>query len=119
MKPYYDAARYVGIACAMKNAGVGVGLPDTGRCRLAVEGGKVHILPGPPASARGWARCSPRWSATRRGSPGGVVYERANTYCAPDAGTTSGSRQTLFTGEAVRRACQDLKAALSAGGLEA
>ncbi len=33
--------------------------------------------------------------------------------CAPDSGTTSGSRQTLFTGEAVRRACQDLK---STGG---
>ena len=45
-------------------------------------------------------------------SPEDIVYERANTYSAPDAGTTSGSRQTLFTGEACRRACQDLKEAL-------
>ncbi len=41
-----------------------------------------------------------------------VIYERSNTYCAPDSGTTSGSRQTLFTGEACRRACQDLIEAL-------
>ena len=38
-----------------------------------------------------------------------MVYERSNTYFAPDSGTTSGSRQTLFTGEACIRACQDLK----------
>ena len=41
-----------------------------------------------------------------------VVYERSNTWIAPDSGTTSGSRQTLFTGEACIRACQDLKKAL-------
>ena len=40
VKPYYDAAKYVGIGCAMKNAGVGVGLPDWGRCRLVVQGGE-------------------------------------------------------------------------------
>ena len=33
----------VGIACAMKNAGVGVGIPDTGRCIVAVQDGKLHI----------------------------------------------------------------------------
>lgn len=27
----------VGIACAFKNAGLGVGIPDTGRCRIVVE----------------------------------------------------------------------------------
>ena len=34
VKPYYDEAvkhgKPVGLACAMKNAGVGVGLPDYG-----------------------------------------------------------------------------------------
>ena len=119
VKPYYDAARYVGIACAMKNAGVGVGLPDTGRCRLAVEGGRVHIFAGASCIGQGLGTVLTQMVCDQTGlPPEAVVYERANTYCAPDAGTTSGSRQTLFTGEAVRRACQDLKAALSAGGLD-
>jgi len=50
-------------------------------------------------------------------SRGDIVYERSNTYCAPDSGTTSGSRQTLFTGEACRRACQDLREALKGNAL--
>ena len=40
------------------------------------------------------------------------VYERSNTWIAPDSGDTSGSRQTLVTGEATRRACEKLKAEL-------
>ena len=37
-----------------------------------------------------------------------IVYERSNTWIAPDSGDTSGSRQTLITGEACRRACEKL-----------
>ena len=40
----------------------------------------------------------------------------ANSEIAPDSGTTSGSRQTLITGEAVRMAAVDLKAALDEAG---
>ena len=45
--------QYVGLACAMKNAGVGVGIPDTGRCRLVVEDGKVHIFAGASCIGQG------------------------------------------------------------------
>ena len=51
--------------------------------------------------------------------PEDIVYERANTIDSPDSGTTSGSRQTLFTGEACRRACQGLKEALKESSLTA
>ena len=119
VKPYYDKAKYAGLACAMKNAGVGVGIPDTGRVRLTVEGGKVHIFAGASCIGQGLGTVLTQMVCDQTGiSPQNVVYERSNTYFAPDSGTTSGSRQTLFTGEACRRACQDLKAALSTGGLE-
>ena len=113
VKPYVDANRYVGLACAMKNAGVGVGLPDTGRVRLAVRGGKVHIRAGASCIGQGLGTVLVQMICQETGlGPGELVYEAANTYAAPDSGTTSGSRQTLFTGEACRRACQDLKCAL-------
>ena len=38
-----------------------------------------------------------------------IEYCRPNTANSPDSGTTSGSRQTLITGEAAKRACQELK----------
>ncbi len=113
VKPYFDAGKYVGIACAMKNAGVGVGLPDTGRCRLVVEGGKLHIQAGASCIGQGLGTVLTQMCCGELGlRPGDVIYERANTFEAPDSGTTSGSRQTLITGEACRRACQDLKRAL-------
>ncbi|WP_297871606.1 selenium-dependent xanthine dehydrogenase [uncultured Oscillibacter sp.] len=119
VKPYYDAAPYAGIACAMKNAGVGVGIPDTGRVRLAVEDGKVHIFAGASCIGQGLGTVLTQMVCTQTGlGPEQIVYERSNTYSAPDSGTTSGSRQTLFTGEACRRACQDLRSALETAGLE-
>ena len=113
VKPYVDDAKYVGLACAMKNAGVGVGIPDTGRCRLVIEGGKVHIFAGASCIGQGLGTVLTQMVCTQTGiARADVVYERSNTYCAPDSGTTSGSRQTLFTGEACRRACADLVEAM-------
>ena len=118
VKPYYEKANYAGIACAMKNAGVGVGIPDTGRVRLSVEDGKVHIFAGASCIGQGLGTVLTQMVCDQTGlRHEDVVYERSNTYSAPDSGTTSGSRQTLFTGEACRRACEGLRAALEEGGL--
>ena len=121
VKPYVENNQYVGLACAMKNAGVGVGIPDTGRCRLVVEDGRLHIFAGASCIGQGLGTVLTQMVYEQTDIPRDrIVYERSNTYCAPDSGTTSGSRQTLFTGEAVRRACQDLKEAMGAsGGLDA
>ena len=113
VKPYYDKAKYAGIACAMKNAGVGVGIPDTGRVRLVVQDGKLHILAGASCIGQGLGTVLTQMVCDQTGlNREDVVYERSNTYNSPDSGTTSGSRQTLFTGEACRRACQGLTEAL-------
>ena len=121
IKPAYDAAVAagdpVGIACAMKNAGVGVGIPDWGRCKLIVEpDGKVHIYTGASCIGQGLGTVLVQTVVTCTGlRRGDVVYERSNTWIAPDSGDTSGSRQTLVTGEAARRACAKLKAELDGG----
>ena len=121
IKPTYDAAVAagdpVGIACAMKNAGVGVGIPDWGRCKLIVESdGKVHIYTGASCIGQGLGTVLVQTVVTCTGlRRGDVVYERSNTWIAPDSGDTSGSRQTLVTGEAARRACAKLKAELDSG----
>jgi len=120
VKPYYDAGgKYVGIACAMKNAGVGVGLPDFGRCRLVVEEGKVAIYSGASCIGQGLGTVLTQICCQMLDLPREKVdYRRANTFTAPDSGVTSGSRQTLITGEACRRACLKLKAAMAEAGLD-
>lgn len=113
VKDIYYSHPYVGIGCAMKNAGVGVGLPDTGRVRLIVEGGKVHIHSGASCIGQGVGTVLVQMLAESAGiSMDEIEYHRPNTSMAPDSGTTSGSRQTLVTGEACRRAAKDLRRAL-------
>ena len=116
VKPYYDRAmaegKPVGIGCAMKNAGVGVGIPDTGRVKLIIEpDGKLHIFTGASCIGQGLGTVLVQMIVSNTDlQRDDIVYERSNTWISPDSGTTSGSRQTLVTGEACRRACEKLMA---------
>ena len=115
VKDICEQNKNVGIACAMKNAGVGVGIPDTGRCIVAVKDGKLHIRSGASCIGQGLGTVLTQIVCTMlHCEREDIVYEAANTVNAPDSGTTSGSRQTLVTGEACRRACQKLLAAAGA-----
>lgn len=103
---YYHSGPYVGIACALKNSGVGVGLPDYGRCRLVVRDGRVHIY----SSASCIGTVLVQIVSQAAGLPiEAIKWHMPNTATSPDAGTTSGSRQTTLTGEAARRAAKDLR----------
>ena len=114
VREQYESAEYAGIACAMKNAGVGVGLPDTGRVRLAVRDGRLHIHAGASCIGQGLGTVLVQIVCETTGLPReSVVYAPPNTGNSPDSGTTSGSRQTLITGEAARRASALLNEALA------
>ena len=120
VKEVYENEPYAGIACAMKNAGVGVGLPDWGRCRLLVKGGKVEIHAGASCIGQGLGTVLTQVVSETTGfSIDKIVYCRPNTANSPDSGTTSGSRQTLITGEAAKRACEKLMEDLKGSSLEA
>ena len=120
VREQYESAEYAGIACAMKNAGVGVGLPDTGRVRLAVRDGRLHIHAGASCIGQGLGTVLVQIVCETTGLPReSVVYAPPNTGNSPDSGTTSGSRQTLITGEAARRASALLNEALAKKPLSA
>ena len=111
VKDVYEANKdHAGIACAMKNAGVGVGLPDKGRCKLAVHEGMVELYSAASDIGQGCATVFLQILSQTTGLPRVLLRNMgANSEVAPDSGTTSGSRQTLITGEAVRMAAADLK----------
>ncbi|MDO4601229.1 MAG: selenium-dependent xanthine dehydrogenase [Eubacteriales bacterium] len=118
VKDIYESSPYAGIACAMKNAGVGVGLPDWGRARLLVKDGRVEIHSGASCIGQGLGTVLVQMVSEildlKREE---IYYDTSNTWTAPDSGTTSGSRQTLITGEAVKRACEKMKEDLSSHSL--
>jgi selenium-dependent xanthine dehydrogenase len=118
--PYEQArsqGKAVGIACALKNAGIGVGLPDIGRCILSVEQGMIHIRTSAACIGQGLATVTTQiLCETLKVPPEKVAAEPPDTRRTPNSGTTTASRQTVFTGEATRQAALQLKAALEAAG---
>ena len=107
----------VGLACAMKNAGVGVGLPDTGRAKLIVNDGVIEIYCGASDIGQGCATIFIQMAAETLNLPKSKFKNMGcNSEFDPDSGTTSGSRQTLISGEAIRRVSLELKKDLDAVG---
>ncbi|MBO6269697.1 MAG: molybdopterin-dependent oxidoreductase, partial [Clostridium sp.] len=122
VKDEYYANPAAGIAIGFKNAGTGMGLPDTGRCLLSVEEGKVHIRTSASCMGQGIGQMTLTEVCTATGlDPALFIFENADTIRTPDAGTSTASRQTCVTGEASRRAGVMLKEALDKvnGDLEA
>ena len=120
VRPYYEANPKAGIACAMKNSGLGVGIPDTGRCTLHIEKGVVHIRTSAACIGQGLGTVLCQIVCETTGlSPAQVVWDDPDTSIAPNSGNTTASRQTLFTGEATRRAATELKWALEGRDLAA
>lgn len=110
---YYKNIGRAGIACAMKNAGVGVGLPDKGRAKIIVKDGIVEIYSAASDIGQGSTTVLIQIVAEATGLRRSQIRNMgSNSEVAPDSGTTSGSRQTLITGEAVRMVSMDLNAAL-------
>ncbi len=106
-----------GLAIAHKNTGVGMGLKDTGRCILSVEDGKVHIRTSASCMGQGVGQVTMHvLSETVDLRPDQIVFELPDTERTPDSGTSTGSRQTLFTGEATRLAAVQLRDALAEVG---
>lgn len=111
-----DPNYYVGIASAMKNAGVGVGLHDIGRCNLKIIDGKVHARSSAGAIGQGVQTVLLQMICETTGlMPDQIVVEHPDTKYTPDSGTTTASRQTTFAGEAAHQSSLQLKADLDAG----
>lgn len=117
VKEAYQSGPYTGLACGFKNSGLGVGVPDYGRCTLSVEKGKVHIRTSAACSGQGVAQMvTSVVCQALECDVTDTVFEMPDTDRTPDAGTSTASRQTLFTGEATRQAALDLKEALELAG---
>ena len=119
VKEEYDRNPKAGISCAMKNAGLGVGVPDFGRCRLRIRDGKVHIATSASCIGQGLGTVVTQMLCDVTGlSPELVVHDPADTFFTPDSGNTTASRQTVITGEAARKAAAQLKEELEANVLQ-
>lgn len=114
-----DEDHIVGIAAAFKNAGIGVGLTDPGRCDIRIQGGKLHCYSSAADIGQGIQTVILQMVGSATGfTSDKIVVHTPNTDNSPNASTTTASRQTVFTGNAARLAGLELVEDLKTHTLE-
>ena len=113
VKDEYEKHEFVGIACAFKNSGIGVGLPDIGRTTLEIKDEKIIIRTSAACMGQGVGTILIQVVCETLGVDSKCVkWMKPDTKLTPNSGTSTASRQTVFTGEATKVAALKLKAAL-------
>ncbi|MBE0529755.1 MAG: selenium-dependent xanthine dehydrogenase [Rhodospirillales bacterium] len=120
VKDAYYAARAegqaVGIACAVKNSGIGNGALETGKCRLEVEAdGTVSLFIGFTEMGQGLLTIMTQCAAEVTGLPSSCFRPKVNSRFEVGVGQTTGSRATLLAGRATAEAAKKLRADLDKG----
>ena len=116
---YYEArqsGRAVGIACGIKNSGIGNGAVEHGKARLAVEeDGTVSLYNGFTEMGQGLLTILIQVAVEVTGLPPSVFDPKVDSTFEVGCGQTTGSRGTLLAGRAVQDAAEKMKADLDNG----
>jgi selenium-dependent xanthine dehydrogenase len=111
-----QAGQAVGIACGIKNSGIGNGVTEWGKCRLVVErDGTVSLYNGYTEMGQGLLTVLVQFAVEVTGLPASLFHPKVDSTFALGCGQTTGSRATLFGGRAVTSAARMLRADLDAG----
>jgi selenium-dependent xanthine dehydrogenase len=121
LKDAYKSARYAGIAGAVKNVGVGNGLPEYGRASLEVrDDGSLLLRHSWTEMGQGVHTVLQQVACEELASSGVElkhVSVTVDTEREFETGQTTASRGTFLGGLAVKKACDALKAELDGKGL--
>ncbi len=121
VKPRYDealaAGKHVGIACGVKNTGMGNGLREVGRVVLEVRSPEeINIKTGFTEMGQGHNTVLRQFAASATGLDAGLFTVECDTTLAVEVGMTTASRGTYLGGNAVRAAAPALVQALAEAG---
>lgn len=111
VKDLYKSSTNVGIACGIKNTGIGNGMPDIGRALLRVDRpDHLSIYTGYTEMGQGLLTIVRQLACDELGLRPEQVSVEVSTRYSVECGMTTASRATMLCTEAVHRACQSLLA---------
>ena len=120
VKDAYRSARYAGIACGVKNTGVGNGLAEFGKAILRPEAdGTVTLFHSWTEMGQGCHTALAQIACEELGLPFDRLRVVVDTQRELGTGQTTASRSTVLGGRAVIEAAAKLKGSLNGGGIEA
>jgi selenium-dependent xanthine dehydrogenase len=111
VREIYRGAKYAGIACGIKNTGIGNGLPEYGKAMLEVrDDGTVGIYTGYTEMGQGLFTVLQQTACEETGlPPSAFTFVAAETKYDLDCGQTTASRGTVLGCRGVQEAARKLK----------
>lgn len=110
VKEAFQAARYAGIACGLKNTGIGNGMRDEGKVKIVIASPhQVIIHHGWTEMGQGVHTMAVQFLCNETGIDPNLVEVQVNTAAAASAGMTTASRATSIIGNAIIKAAQRLR----------
>jgi xanthine dehydrogenase molybdenum-binding subunit len=119
VRDHYRSAVRAGIACGIKNTGIGNGLADIGRVLIrTLPSGRLEILTGFTEMGQGLFTVLRQVAAHETGLAADAMSVRAVSELAVECGMTTASRATALASMACQRAARRLAADLESHGLD-
>ena len=110
VKGAFYGARYAGIACGIKNTGVGNGMPDVSSARVTIAApDQIIIDHGWTEMGQGVNTIAVQVVCQETGLSPDLFTVRIDTGAEQEAGMTTASRATSLVGNALIDACRGLK----------
>lgn len=110
VKEAFYQAKYAGLACGIKNTGIGNGMPDAAQASITIAApDKVIIDHGWTEMGQGVHTMALQTLCTETGLDPNIIEVRVDTALGQEAGMTTASRATSLVGNALIDAAKGLK----------
>lgn len=115
VKDHFKQARYAGIACGLKNTGIGNGMREEGKVKIVIVSPNTVVLHhGWTEMGQGVDTMAVQFLCHETGLDPGLIEIRVETTARATAGMTTASRATSILGNAIIKAAQALRRDLAA-----
>ena len=118
VKDQFYAAKYAGLACGIKNTGIGNGMPDEGKVKIEILKDKVVLHHGWTEMGQGVHTMAQQFLCTETGIDPSIVEVKVDTAAKAFAGMTTASRATSIIGNTIIEVAKDLRKDLETNSLK-
>ncbi|MCK5073934.1 MAG: selenium-dependent xanthine dehydrogenase [Bacteriovoracaceae bacterium] len=110
LKDVFKKSKHAGIACGIKNTGIGNGMPDTTKCKIKIEKpNRVIVYHGWSEMGQGVHTMAIQTVCQELGIEPSVIEVNVDTLSETVCGMTTSSRGTSLVGLAIIDACKKIK----------
>ena len=109
IKDEYEKTKYAGLACGLKNTGIGNGMPDASSALITIAApDKVIVDHGWTEMGQGVNTIAAQIVCNETGIHPDLIEVHVDTAADQEAGMTTASRATSLLGNALLEACKEL-----------